>query len=166
MLLQVCKGCSLLSSLKTLTLVVEPRNLHSDALSLSSDDGTAFYPWIAFAILSARTHAALRVVRLRFWGPQSAWTCAPLSRYGFLDMLATRALEDALCHIQNLSRLAVELPAGPRDPADACRWWETELRKRFLRLNAQILAMVYPTQARCARFLIFAVHDIHVRAHA
>ncbi|EIW65078.1 uncharacterized protein TRAVEDRAFT_42472 [Trametes versicolor FP-101664 SS1] len=133
---------SLLSSLKTLSLIVEPRNLHGDVLS-SSENATVFYPWIASAISSARTHTTLRVVRLRFWGPECVWTCASLSRHGFLDMLATRALEDALCNIPNLSQLALELPAGPGDSPDVCRWWETELRKRFLRLNAQISAAVH-----------------------
>ncbi len=135
------------SSLKTLVFVFEPRNLHSsDALDASEDGGTVFYPWIATAISRARTHTALRGVRLRLQLPESGWPCAAISRYGFLDMLVTRELEDALCDIPNLTELAVELPAGPGDPPDAGRWWETELRKRFLRLNhkAQILAEVYP----------------------
>lgn len=85
----------------------------------------------------------LSTVCLRFWRPLSVWRSAPLSRYGFLDMLATRALEDALRDIPNLSQLAVELPAGPGDPLDVCSWWETELHKRFVRLRAQISAAVH-----------------------
>ncbi|KAL1941123.1 hypothetical protein VTO73DRAFT_7335 [Trametes versicolor] len=88
----------------------------------------------------------LSTVCLRFWRPLSVWRSAPLSRYGFLEMLATRALEDALRDIPNLSQLAVELPAGPGDPPDVCSWWETALRKRFGRLNlkAQISVAVHP----------------------
>lgn len=88
----------------------------------------------------------LNIVYLRFWRPLSVWRSAPLSRYGFLEMLATRALEDALRDIPNLSQLAVELPAGPGDPLDVCSWWETELPKRFgrLSLKAQISVAVHP----------------------
>ncbi|OJT01868.1 hypothetical protein TRAPUB_7645 [Trametes pubescens] len=143
--------------------ILEPENLHCYALG-GSDDGTVFYPWITSALSRAQTHAALRVVRLRFWRPGSVWTCAPMSRYGFLDMLATCALEDALCSIPNLSQLVVELPAGPGDAPDVWRWWEAELRKRFVRLKAQISATVHPrsdtpSQSICRPIWIDAIEE-------
>ncbi|KAI0675521.1 hypothetical protein C8Q78DRAFT_988102 [Trametes maxima] len=127
------------SSLQKLTLDVNPRRYRTTV----GEDGQAFSTWITSILAQTRTHPTLYQVRIRFWRPRTDWFSQPISRYVFLERLATPAFGELVRELPEHCLLAIELPYGPDPAADSPEWWEKELQARLSPYKTTIMVCLH-----------------------